>query len=124
MKEIVHKILLAGYKFCLKMHLKQPGFTYNACGLFTKNKERIRKFKETGDTNYIHKNELDKACFQHDMAYGDFKDLARRAASKFKEIKLLILLKILNMMEIKEDLFLWFINFLMKSRKELVLIYH
>ena len=64
-----------------EMHLKQPGFTYSACGPFTKNKERIQKFKETGDTSYIYKNELDKACFQHDMAYGDFKDLARRTAS-------------------------------------------
>ena len=82
MKEIVHKILLAGYKFCLKMHLKQPGFTYNACGLFTKNKERIRKFKETGDTSCIYKNELDKACCQHDMAYGDLKDLARKTSDK------------------------------------------
>ena len=63
------------------MHLKQPGFTYSACGPFTKNKERIQKFKETGDTNYIYKNELDKPCLQHDVAYGDFKDLARRTAS-------------------------------------------
>ena len=62
-------------------HLKQPRFIYSACGPFIKNKERIQKFKETGDTNYIYKNELDKACFQHDMAYGDFKDLARRRAS-------------------------------------------
>ena len=64
-----------------EMHLKQPGFTYSACGPFTKNKERIQKFKETGDTNYIYKNELDKACFQHEMAYGDFKDLAKRTDS-------------------------------------------
>ena len=63
------------------MNLKQPGFTYSACGPFTKNKERIQKFKETGDTSYIYKNELDKACFQHDMAYGDFKELPRRTAS-------------------------------------------
>ena len=63
------------------MHLKQPGFTYSACRPFTKNKEKIQKFKEMGDRNYIYKNELDKACFQHDMAYGDFKDLARRTAS-------------------------------------------
>ena len=63
------------------MHLKQPGFTYSACGPFTKNKERIQKFKETGDTSYIYKNEFDKTCFQHDMAYGDFKDLKRRTAS-------------------------------------------
>ena len=64
-----------------EMRLKQPGFTYRACCPFTKNKERIQKFNETGDTSYIYKNELDKACFQHDMAYGDFKDLARRTAS-------------------------------------------
>ena len=81
MNEIVNKFLLAGDKFMLEMHLKQPGFTYSACGPFTKNKERIKKFKETGDTSYIYKNELDKACFQHDMAYGDFKDLKRRTAS-------------------------------------------
>ena len=81
MNEIVNKFLLAGDKFMPEMHLKQPGFTYSACGPFTKNKERIQKFKETGDTSYIYKNELDKACFQHDMAYGDFKDLKRRTAS-------------------------------------------
>ena len=81
MNEIVNKYLLAGYEFMPEIHLKQPGFTYSACGPFTKNKERIQKFKETGDTSYIYKNELDKACFQHDMAYGDFKDLARRTAS-------------------------------------------
>ena len=63
------------------MHLKQPGFTYIACGTFPKNKKRIQKFKDTGDTNYISKNELDKTYFQHDMAYGDFKDLARRTTS-------------------------------------------
>ena len=73
--------LLAGDKFMPEMYLKQPGFTYSACGLFTKNKERIEKIKETGDTSYIYKNELDKACFQHDMGYGDFKDLAKRTAS-------------------------------------------
>ena len=81
MNEIINKFLLAGNKFMPDMHLKQPGFTYSAYGLFTKNKERIQKFKETGDTNYIYKNELNKACFQHDMAYGDLKDLAKRTAS-------------------------------------------
>ena len=81
MNEIVNKFLLAGDKFMPEMHLKQPGFTYSACGPFTKNKERIQKFKETGDTSYIYRSELDKACFQHDMAYGDFKDLARKRAS-------------------------------------------
>ena len=63
------------------MHLKQPRFTYSACGPLTKNKERIQKFQEPGNTRYIYKNELDKACFQHDMTYGDFKDLAKRTAS-------------------------------------------
>ena len=81
MKEIVNKFLLAGDTFMPEIHLKQPGFTYRACRPFTKNKERIQKLKKTLDTNYIYKNELDKACFQHDMAYGDFKSLARRTAS-------------------------------------------
>ena len=81
MNEIFNKFLLDGDKFMPEMRLKQHEFTYSACGPFIKNKERIQKFKETGDTSYIYKNELDKACFQHDMAYGDFKDLARRTAS-------------------------------------------
>ena len=81
MNEIVNEYLLTDDKFMPEMHLKQPGFTYSACGTFTKNKERIQKFKETGDKNYIYKNELDKASFQHDTAYGDFEDLARRTAS-------------------------------------------
>ena len=62
-------------------HLKQPGFTYSACGPFTKNKERIKKFMQTGKTDFIYKTELDKACFQHDMAYGKAKDLAKRTQS-------------------------------------------
>ena len=64
-----------------EMHLRQPGFKYSACVPFTENKERIRKFKETGDLRYIYQNELDKAGFQHVMASGDFKDLTRRTAS-------------------------------------------
>ena len=79
--EIVNKFLLAGDKFMPEMHLKQPGFTYSACGPFTKNKERIEKFMQTGNTDFIYKNELDKACFQHDMAYGKSKDLAKRTQS-------------------------------------------
>ena len=81
MNKTVNKFLLAGDKFMPEMYLKQPGFTYSACGPFTKNKERIQNFKETGDTSYIYKDKLDKACFEHDMAYGDFKDLKRRTAS-------------------------------------------
>ena len=78
MNEIVHNFLLAGDKFMPEMHLKQPGFTYSACGPFTKNKERIQKLEEIGDTNYIYKNQLDKACFQHDMASENFKDFAKK----------------------------------------------
>ena len=81
MNKIVNKSLLAGNKFMPEMHLKQPGFTYSACGPFTKNKERIEKFMQTGNTDFIYKNELDKACFQHDMAYGKSKDLAKRTQS-------------------------------------------
>ena len=81
MNEIVNTFLLAGDKLIPEMHLKEPGFTYSACGRFTKNKERIQNFKEKGDTSYNYKNGLDKPCFQHDMAYENFKDLAKRAAS-------------------------------------------
>ena len=81
MNETINKLSLAGDKFMPEMHLKQSGFTYSACGSFTKSKERIQKFKETGEAKYIHKNESDKACFQNNMAYGDFKDLAKRIAS-------------------------------------------
>ena len=81
MNDIINKFLLAGDEFMPEMHLRQPQFTFSACGPFTKNKERIQKFKETGDSRYIYRNELDKVCFQHDMAYGDFKDLAKRKAT-------------------------------------------
>ena len=81
MNEIVNKFLLAGDKFMPEMHLRQQGFTYSACGPFSKNKERIQKFKETGDSRYIYQKELNTACFQHYMAYGDFKDLTRRTVS-------------------------------------------
>ena len=63
------------------MHLRELGFTYSACGPFIKSKERIQKFKETEDFRYIYQSELDRACFQLDMAYGGFKDLTRRTPS-------------------------------------------
>ena len=82
MNEIVNKFLLAGDKFMIEMHLRDHIVdTYSACEPFIKNKQRIQRFLETGDTNYIYRNELDKACFQHDMAYGDFKDSKRRTQS-------------------------------------------
>ena len=81
MNEVVNKILLVGDKFMPEMHLKQPGSIYSACGPFTKNKERIEKSMQTGNTDFIYENELDKACFQHDMAYGKTKDLVKRTQS-------------------------------------------
>ena len=70
MNEIVKTFLLVGNKFMPEMHLKQPAFTSAACSPLTKNKERIEKFMQTGNTDFICKDELDMACFQHDMAYG------------------------------------------------------
>ena len=78
MNEIIKTLFLVGDEFMPKMHLKQPEFTYSACGPFTKNKERIQKFMQTGNTDFIYKNELDKACLQHDMAYGKSKDLKKK----------------------------------------------
>ena len=78
MNNIINKFLLALDKFMPEMHLRQPRFVYSACGPFTRHKERIKEFKRTGDTRYIYRNELDKACFQHDFAYADHKDLINR----------------------------------------------
>ena len=77
MNKIVNKFFLGGHKFVPEMHLRQPRFTYSTCGAFTKNKERIQKFKETGDSRYIYQNKLGKACFHHDMTYENFKGLPR-----------------------------------------------
>ena len=82
MNNVINKFLLAGDKFIPEMHLRQPRFVYSACGPFTRHKERIKKFKRTGDTRYIYRNELDKACFQHDSAYADHKDLINRTKSE------------------------------------------
>ena len=81
MNEIANKLLLMGDKFIPEFHLKQPRFTYSACGSFIRNKERIKKIIQTWNTDFIYRNELDKACFQHDMAYGKSKDLAKRTQS-------------------------------------------
>ena len=84
MNNVINKFLLGGDKFMSEMHLRQPRFVYSACGPFTRHKERIKEFKRTGDTRYIYRNELDKACFQHDSAYADHKDLIKRTeADKF-----------------------------------------
>ena len=81
MNQIANRFLLEEDKFIPEIHLKQPGLTYSVCRPFTRNKQRIQKVMQTGDTNYIYKNELDEAYLQHDMAYGDFKDLKRRKQS-------------------------------------------
>ena len=104
MNEIVNKCLLVGDKFKPELHLKQPGFTYSACGPFTRNKERIEKFMQTGNTDFIYRNELDKACFQHDMAYGKSKDLTKRTQSdKVLRDKAFQIASDLKYMVIKED---------------------
>ena len=81
MNNVINKFLLAGDKFMPEMHLRQPQFVYSASGPFTRHKERIKKFKQTGDTRYINRNALDKVCFQHDSAYADHKDLINRTKS-------------------------------------------
>ena len=81
MNEIVNKFLLTEDKFMPEMHLKQYGFPYSACSPLNKNKERIQKFMQTGNTNCIYKDDLDKSCFQHDVTYGKYKDLTKRAES-------------------------------------------
>ena len=81
MNKVIDKFFSAGDKFMPEMHLRQPQFVYSACGPFTRHKERIKKFEQTGDTRYIYRNELDKACFHHDSAYADHKDLINRTKS-------------------------------------------
>ena len=81
MNEIMNKFLLVGDKFMPEIHLKEPVFTYTACGPFTRNKERTEKFMQTGNTDFIYRNEFDKACFQHDMAYGKSKELTESTPS-------------------------------------------
>ena len=81
MNKIINKFLLTGDKFMPELHLKQAGFTYSACEPFTKHRERIQEFRETENLKHLYRNELDKACFAHDPAYSDSKDLAKRTIS-------------------------------------------
>ena len=99
--------------------LKQSEFTDSACGSFTKHCERIQKFKETGNLNNIYENELHKACFAHDVAYFDEKDLAKRTFSdKTPKEELVKLLEIGKMMNIKEDEEVCSISFLIKKERD------
>ena len=81
MNKIVNKYLLTGDRFMPELHLKQPRFTYSACGPFTKHCDRIKKFKETADLKHLYRNELEKACFAHGSAYSDSRDLDQRTIS-------------------------------------------
>ena len=78
MYKIVNKFLLNDDKFMPEFYLKHPGFTYSACTPFTTHCERIQKFREAGNLKHLFRNELGKACFAHDAAYSDSKDLAKR----------------------------------------------
>ena len=122
MNEIVNKFLLVGDTFMPEMNLKQPGFTYSACGPFTKNNERIEKFMRTGNTNFIYKSELDKACFQHDMGYAKSKDIAKRTQSnkvlRDKEFKIVSDLKysgyqrwLVEVVSLMNQIISWQVNF-------------
>ena len=104
MNNVINKFLLVGDRFMPEIHLRQPQFTYSAGGPFTKHEQRIQKFKETGDINYVFKNELDKACFAHDAAYSDSKDLTKRTvADKILKNKAFNILRVQNMIGINED---------------------
>ena len=114
--EIVNKFFLVEYEFMPEMYLRQPGFTYSANRPFTKNKKRIKRFKESGDWIYIYQNEVDKAFFQHDMTYRRFKELPRRTASdKVLHNKAFNVAKIWDMMVSKRSCFSGLYLFLIKS---------
>ena len=96
-----------------EMHLRQPEFPYSTCKPFTKNRKKSKIKKKIGDLRYIYRNELDKACFWHEVSYGDFKDLPERTASdKVLHDKALNIAKNPNLLDIEEVLLRWFINFL------------
>ena len=78
MNKIINKFLLNGDKFTPELHVEQPGFTYSSSRPFTKHRKRIQIFRETGNLRHLYRHELDKACFSHDAAYFDTKDLAKR----------------------------------------------
>ena len=123
MNEIVNRFLQVGDKFMPEMHLKQPSFTYSACGPFTKNKERIEKFMQTGNTDFIYRNELDKACFQHNMAYGKSKDLIKGTQSdKISKDKAFKIANNPKCDGYQRGLASMVYKFLIKSLKEVVLL--
>ena len=119
MNNVINKFLLVGDKFMPEIHLRQPRFVYRACGPFTRHKERIKKFKQTGDTRYIYKNELDKACFQHDSAYADHKYLINRTeADKPLRDKAYDIASNSKYGGYQRGLGVWFTNFLIRSQRQ------
>ena len=78
MNKIFNKFLLAGDKFMPELHLRQPEFTDSTCEPFTKHRERIKKFRETGNLKHLYINKLDKVCFAHDAVYSESNNLYKR----------------------------------------------
>ena len=115
LRTTLSNIPLVGDKFMPEMHLKQPGFTYGACGPFTKGKERIQKIVQIDDRNYIYKNDLEKACFQHHTTHRKYNGLTQRTASdEVLRDKGFNITKNSQNDRYKEALLLWFIIFLIK----------
>ena len=112
MNEIINKFLLAGDKFIPEMHLRQPIFTYSACGPFTKNKERMQKYIETVDLRYINITWSTKMLKIY---------LEEQYVMEYYPIKYLILLKIKNVIDINMELLQWFIHFLLKCLQVVLL---
>ena len=124
MNNIINKFLFAGRKVMSEMHLIQPEFTYSVRGLFTETKQKIQKFKAAGDSRYVYRNELDKTCFQHDMTFGDFKDLSKkkkRFLVKYYVMRGSKLLVSQSMMDINVDWHQWSTNLLIR-RLEITLV--
>ena len=112
MNEIVNNYLLYGAKFMSEIDFKQPGLIYFASGSFAKNKKRIEQLIQTGNTDFIYKNELDRACFQHDMTNGkQLKTIQQKEVNQFQKITHLKLQVTQNMIVIKEDQLQWFTSF-------------
>ena len=112
MNEIVNKFILARYKFMSEMHLRHPEFTYSSCEPFTTNNERIKNLKKQVIQDIFIKNEVNKACFQHDLANGDFKELPRRTAiDKGLRDKAFNMAKNQKMIDINVDFLNWFYIF-------------
>ena len=79
---IINQFLLADDKFMPELHLVDPVVKkYSPCGPFTRHPQRIQDFLNTGKSSYIYQNDLDQACFQHDMAYNKLQDLEKRTQS-------------------------------------------